>query len=165
MFVKECLLQIQVLCNASWIFYSSYNIPNSCELLLTLDHAAFASFIFLCAAMPFHFAVCVCAVRSLTCTVVRLTALTFMLNVRLRKSPCFFFFFFFFTGWLVLTCNSVSKHGRGACNHWFCFMATPTHAKSTPSGYLKHLNDVYPPTGKEHSLLPCRECLMLWPSF
>lgn len=34
-----------------------------------------------------------------------------------------------------------------------------------PSGYLKHLSDVYPPTGKEHSLLPWRECLTLKPPF
>lgn len=35
----------------------------------------------------------------------------------------------------------------------------------TPSGYLKHLNDSYPPTGMEHSLLSCRECLILKPPF
>lgn len=44
-------------------------------------------------------------------------------------------------------------------------MTSPTHAKCTLSGYLKHLNDSYPPTGKEHSLLCCRACLLLKPPF
>lgn len=57
------------------------------------------------------------------------------------------------------------KHGRGGCNHLFCLMTSPTHAKCTLSGYLKHLNDSYPPTGKEHSLLCCRACLLLKPPF
>lgn len=47
----------------------------------------------------------------------------------------------------------------------FCLMTSPTHAKCTLSGYLKHLNDSYPPTGKEHSLLCCRACLLLKPPF
>lgn len=57
------------------------------------------------------------------------------------------------------------KHGRGGCNHLFCLMTSPPHAKCTLSGYLKHLNDSYPPTGKEHSLLCCRACLLLKPPF
>lgn len=57
------------------------------------------------------------------------------------------------------------NHGRGGCNHLFCLMTSPTHAKCTLSGYLKHLNDSYPPTGKEHSLLCCRACLLLKPPF
>lgn len=50
-------------------------------------------------------------------------------------------------------------------NHWFCLVATSKHSKCTPSGYLKHPSDVYPPTGYEHSLLPSRECLILKPPF
>lgn len=44
-------------------------------------------------------------------------------------------------------------------------MTAPTHARCTPPGYLKHLNDAYPPTAKEHSLLPRRVCLLLKPPF